>query len=114
MPGLAREDRGNLMDALRANICSTPFLVGLAEVRVTVSIGVAWMESSSELPDDLIRRADAALYEAKAAGRNRVMCNAGNYDGVTLEATASRRYLQDFIDRVKREAGKRGIETETK
>jgi diguanylate cyclase (GGDEF)-like protein len=114
MPGLSREDRGNLMDALRANICSTPFLVGEAEVRVTVSIGVAWMEAPTELPDDLIRRADAALYEAKAAGRNRVMCNTGNYDGSTLEATASRRYLQDFIDRVKREAGKRGVETESK
>jgi diguanylate cyclase (GGDEF)-like protein len=114
MPGLAREDRGNLMDAVRANICSTPFLVGEAQLRVTVSIGVAWMESPTELPDELIRRADAALYEAKAAGRNRVMCNTGNYDGSSLEATASRRYLQDFIDRVKREAGKRGVESESK
>jgi two-component system cell cycle response regulator len=114
MPGLARDDRGNLMDALRANICSTPFVIGQAELRVTVSIGVAWMESLNENPDDLIRRADAALYEAKAAGRNRVMCNTGSYDGSALEATASRRYLQDFIDRVKREAGKRGLETESK
>jgi diguanylate cyclase (GGDEF)-like protein len=114
MPGLAREDRGSLMDALRANICSTPFWVGEAELRVTVSIGVAWLEAPTELPDDLIRRADAALYEAKAAGRNRVMCNTGDDDGSALEASASRRYLQDFIDRVKREAGKRGVETESK
>jgi diguanylate cyclase (GGDEF)-like protein len=114
MPGLAREDRGNLMDALRAAICATPFLVGEAEVRVTVSIGVAWMEDDREAPDDLIRRADAALYEAKAAGRNRVVCSTGSYDGSMLEVTASRRYLQDFIDRVKREAGKRGVETESK
>jgi predicted signal transduction protein with EAL and GGDEF domain len=83
-------------------------------VRVTVSIGVAWMEGPHEVPDDLIRRADAALYEAKAAGRNRVVCSTGSYDGSMLEVTASRRYLQDFIDRVKREAGKRGVETESK
>jgi diguanylate cyclase (GGDEF)-like protein len=114
MPGLAREDRGNLMDALRAAICATQFLVGEAELRVTVSIGVAWMEGAQEAPDELIRRADAALYEAKAAGRNRVVCSTGNYDGSMLEVTASRRYLQDFIDRVKREAGKRGVETESK
>ena len=113
MPGLSRDDRGSLMDALRANISSTPFLVGAIEQRVTVSIGVAWMESAHEPPDDLIRRADAALYEAKAAGRNRVMCSGASWDGPLLEATASRRYLQDFIDRVKREAGKR-VESEPK
>jgi diguanylate cyclase (GGDEF)-like protein len=114
MPGLSREDRGNLMDALRAAICATQFLVGAAELSVTVSIGVAWMEPNPEAPDDLIRRADAALYEAKAAGRNRVVCSTGTYDGSMLEISASRRYLQDFIDRVKREAGKRGVETESK
>jgi diguanylate cyclase (GGDEF)-like protein len=114
MPGLPREDRGNLMDALRASICSTPFPIGQAQLRVTVSIGVAWLDAHQELPDELIRRADAALYEAKAAGRNRVMCNGGDYDGSALEASASRRYLQDFIDRVKREAGRRGMETEPK
>jgi diguanylate cyclase (GGDEF)-like protein len=114
MPGLAREDRGSLMDALRENISSRPFLVGEAELRVTVSIGVTWMEPTLERPDDLIRRADAAMYEAKAAGRNRVMCNTGEHDGASLEVTASRRYLQDFIDRVKREAGRRGVETESK
>jgi diguanylate cyclase (GGDEF)-like protein len=114
MPGLAREDRGNLMDALRAAICATKFLVGAVELSVTVSIGVAWMEANQEAPDELIRRADAALYEAKAAGRNRVVCSTGNLDGSMLEVSASRRYLQDFIDRVKRESGKRGIETETK
>ncbi len=31
-----------------------------------------------------------------------------------MEVSASRRYLQDFIDRVKREAGRRGVETESK
>lgn len=114
MPGLAREDRGNLMDALRAAICATRFVVGAAELNVTVSIGVAWMEANNESPDELIRRADAALYEAKAAGRNRVVCSTGSYDGSMVEITASRRYLQDFIERVKREAGKRGVETESK
>ncbi|HTY93204.1 MAG TPA: diguanylate cyclase [Steroidobacteraceae bacterium] len=114
MPGLTREDRGGLMDALRANIAAMPFQVGEAGLRVTVSIGVAWMESVHEAPDSLIRRADAALYQAKAAGRNRVVCSIGAQDGSMLEVTGSRRYLQDFIDRVKREAGKRGVETETK
>jgi diguanylate cyclase (GGDEF)-like protein len=114
MPGLALEDRGSLMDALRANICATSFRLGEAELRVTVSVGGAWMDAAQEGPDELIRRADAALYEAKAAGRNRVICSTGSTDGSMVEVTASRRYLQHFIDRVKREAGKRGVETESK
>lgn len=41
------------------------------QVRVTVSLGVA-ERRPGESRDDLIRRADAALYAAKDAGRNRV------------------------------------------
>jgi diguanylate cyclase (GGDEF)-like protein len=41
---------------------------------ITVSIGVAMISAAadSQQPQDLIRRADAALYRAKANGRNRV------------------------------------------
>jgi diguanylate cyclase (GGDEF)-like protein/PAS domain S-box-containing protein len=41
-------------------------------VRVTVSMGVA-MAERGESPDGLLARADAALYEAKRAGRDRVV-----------------------------------------
>lgn len=41
--------------------------------RVTVSIGVAEFQSG-ETTDDTLARADKALYQAKEAGRNRVIC----------------------------------------
>jgi two-component system cell cycle response regulator len=40
-------------------------------ISVTVSIGVATSETADEMADDLLERADAALYTAKNAGRNR-------------------------------------------
>ena len=43
---------------------------------VTVSVGVTSTDSEFDLqPDSLIIRADQALYEAKAAGRNKVMAS---------------------------------------
>ncbi|MGM9515308.1 diguanylate cyclase [Roseateles sp. DB2] len=40
---------------------------------VTVSIGVADIDEGDPLYEDVVRRADTALYEAKSAGRNRFM-----------------------------------------
>jgi diguanylate cyclase (GGDEF)-like protein len=44
-----------------------------ATPRVTVSIGVAESVVEMQRPEDVIRRADEALYRAKEAGRNRVV-----------------------------------------
>jgi diguanylate cyclase (GGDEF)-like protein len=43
--------------------------------RVTVSMGVAEAHAPSEEVDETIRRADEALYRAKASGRNRVVAS---------------------------------------
>jgi len=42
------------------------------EGRVTVSIGVSAMDADDAEAEDVLKRADAALYRAKHAGRNRV------------------------------------------
>ena len=45
-----------------------------SEVRVTISLGGVSFPSADVVDlDDLIRKADAALYSAKMAGRNRLM-----------------------------------------
>lgn len=62
-------------EAVRAQVEQTPARTGDgARVRVTVSIGVFAVGAPELLadPDELVRRADEALYRAKRAGRNRV------------------------------------------
>ena len=49
----------------------TPVVVGALQVRITVSAGVSSVEGNDRDGMDLVARADAALYEAKRAGRNR-------------------------------------------
>ncbi|MEZ2293383.1 diguanylate cyclase domain-containing protein [Variovorax sp. RCC_210] len=54
-------------------INGTPFVVEGQTISVTTSVGIAfhWAADSAATAEELLARADAALYNAKAAGRNR-------------------------------------------
>jgi eukaryotic-like serine/threonine-protein kinase len=58
-------DAMDIADRLRSAVASVP----IGPVGVTVSIGVADLKPDDEL-EALLARADEALYQAKAAGRN--------------------------------------------
>jgi two-component system, cell cycle response regulator len=61
-------------DRLRLEIASKPFrLPAGGQLNVTVSIGVTIANTGREGRDQLLERADNALYEAKSAGRDRVI-----------------------------------------
>ena len=60
-------------EAIRAAIEAEIFSVGFEELRVTVSIGVSHFPRDASSSEELVARADAALYAAKSAGRNRVV-----------------------------------------
>ena len=59
-------------EKLRSNVEELIIRRDQEELQVTISAGVATF-SGQEALDDLIRRADGAMYEAKRLGRNRVL-----------------------------------------
>ena len=63
----------NVAERIRRRIEAwTPEAEG-KQLAVTASFGIAaYPESEAEGPEDLVRRADRALYRAKKTGKNRV------------------------------------------
>ena len=54
-----------LMEALRL-----PYAIGAGDVQARASIGVTYFNGGALKPDDLVKQADAALYQAKHCGRD--------------------------------------------
>jgi diguanylate cyclase (GGDEF)-like protein len=80
MPGLPCEVPANAVERLREGVGERPFETAGGPLSVTVSIGVAWLgcPGAGDAADvettaqELFERADAALYDAKRGGRDRV------------------------------------------
>jgi PleD family two-component response regulator len=63
---------------MRLSLGSVPILISDGRtVRVTSSFGVAEL-ATEQAGDDLLRGADAALYRAKAEGKNRVVTSSNS------------------------------------
>jgi diguanylate cyclase (GGDEF)-like protein/PAS domain S-box-containing protein len=68
-------------ERLRELVASQPVMCDGVPVACTVSAGIAAIEEGETIDlDTLIKRADLALYAAKARGRNRVECWNGDRD----------------------------------
>ncbi len=75
LPATSLEQAQALAERLRAALEACPLDSDIGPIAVTTSIGVA-ADVDATL-ERLLARADAALYRAKAAGRNRVVCDLG-------------------------------------
>jgi diguanylate cyclase (GGDEF)-like protein len=72
LPEVGAPGAAQMADKLRRSIEETSFRFEGTVVPVTVSLGVAEWDPSIQDPDELVKRADAKLYEAKRGGRNQV------------------------------------------
>lgn len=78
MPDTPMELATSVAERLRAIVEDKPFYVRSIdrELSITASLGIATSSGAFGMPDELLKQADRALYEAKHAGRNRVVAAA--------------------------------------
>jgi diguanylate cyclase (GGDEF)-like protein len=74
-PGTTAGEAGQAADKLRKALAEAQFPGRYGLFRVTASFGIAGRDDA-ESPVELLRRADDALYQAKATGRDRVAVHA--------------------------------------
>ena len=72
LPGTNLEAAGEVAERARRNAESTPWEWAGSEMKISCSLGVASVPETVTQVANLYTTADAALYRAKGAGRNRV------------------------------------------
>jgi diguanylate cyclase (GGDEF)-like protein len=72
IPGRPASAALAIAEEIRTEIATSPFTFDSRQAPCTTSIGVAELVEG-ETPEQLVRRADQALYEAKHAGRDRTV-----------------------------------------
>jgi diguanylate cyclase (GGDEF)-like protein len=75
MPETNAANAKNVAEKIRETIENIEFIYMDDAVKVTVSIGVTQVRENDAVPQDVLERADAAVYQAKQDGRNRVVLN---------------------------------------
>ena len=101
LPGWERAEVEAAAERLRKCVADESFVVNGQALTVTISIGIAQC-AAVDNPDHIIARADAALYDAKRSGRNRVSFMSGS-DEPGTSSSDSQRYLRALLDKIHRE-----------
>ncbi|MFK8257956.1 EAL domain-containing protein [Erwinia sp. AnSW2-5] len=71
LPGLTHQHEAEVVASRLIETIRPPFCVDGHNLSVGLSVGIAISDSGMTTPDELLRCADMALYEAKRNGRNR-------------------------------------------
>ncbi|MDR3518528.1 MAG: diguanylate cyclase [Azospirillaceae bacterium] len=73
LPDTSAASAVDIGERLRGLVAETPAVFAGHPIPFTVSLGVSWLTLGDHNIDDLLKRADVALYRAKNSGRNRVV-----------------------------------------
>jgi diguanylate cyclase (GGDEF)-like protein len=85
-PGCTLGETWELAERVRVHIAGCSIMAGGSAVHVTLSSGVATAQSATDL-EKVLQASDAAMYQAKRAGRNRVEPSLGRAAGASQSST---------------------------
>lgn len=100
LPELAKDRDAAVVARKILELLAESFRLDANELAVTPSIGIAVAPGDGDDPETLLRHADAAMYEAKAAGRNTF-----HFHGEAVNQAASRRLNMEADLRLALEQG---------
>jgi diguanylate cyclase (GGDEF)-like protein len=72
LPETGLKETGKIAERIRAAVSEAEFDIGDKKIKLTISVGATLFEKGEDL-EQLLSRADRALYEAKQSGRNLVV-----------------------------------------
>lgn len=75
LPDCSKEQAQKLAEDFRKEVAGTEIVLRREKTNITVSVGVAAFPLDAQIKEELIQKADQALYKAKQKGRNKV-CSA--------------------------------------
>ncbi len=87
LPETSLERAKKMAERTRENIANFAIEIGDASISITISFGVASLANGTLALDELLARADKALYASKEAGRNCVTAWPSEEDEGFLDAT---------------------------
>lgn len=73
LPGIGRQDAEQRMRDIQRSVSATEHSWQGHLFHVTLSIGLVWIADETVSVENVVKRADFALYEAKSGGRDRVV-----------------------------------------
>lgn len=94
LPGLDTDSARQVAERIRLGLCRQPWQAAATPVPLSVSLGIACSVQQGYLFDILLGAADAALYQAKALGRNRV--EVARHPGTDSKDEMALRLLSQF------------------
>jgi len=72
LPEATLQKACEIAERLRVTVENYPYEYDNQKLAVTISLGVCELDIATRTPEDLIKKADQALYKAKNSGRNQV------------------------------------------
>jgi diguanylate cyclase (GGDEF)-like protein/PAS domain S-box-containing protein len=83
--GLAQDENAAHIADLILRAMNQPFQFGAAEIHAGASIGIALFPKDGQSAEELLKKADTAMYRAKEEGRGIWRCASGELDAVSRQ-----------------------------